>query len=107
VDAADIMIGIDAIGGSRVLFAKYAAAGAKALIFVEAGDSRESIFVGIKSERVGRTSGFIKTREKASAITFLYPSIYCMLHIKLSIVFCHLTCLLNNSVCLGKAIKGL
>jgi len=66
-----------------------------------------SILEGIKSDRVGRTCGFIKTQEKASAIMFLYPSMYWIVHIKLLIVFCHLTYLPNNSVCLGNATKSL
>ena len=65
---------VEAVGGCRGLFAE--CAGAEVLIVVEAGGSGESIFEGIKSDRVGRTSGFKKTREKASAITFLYPSMY-------------------------------
>jgi len=101
------MIDVSAAGGCRVLFAEYTGADTEVLITVQARGSGKSIFVEIKSDRVGSTSGFIKTREKASAITFLYPSMYWMLYMKLLIVFCHLTCLPNNSVCLGKATKGL
>ena len=67
---------VGAVGRCRGLFAGCAGADIEASIFVEAGGSGESILEGIKSDRVGRTSGFKKTQEKASAITFLYPSIY-------------------------------
>jgi len=69
-------IGVGAVGGYRGLFAECAGADIEALIGAKAGGSGESIFKGIKSDSVGRTSGFIKTREKASAITFLYPFMY-------------------------------
>jgi len=68
--------GVGAVGGCRELFAECAGADMEAWIVVEAGGSVESIFEGIKSDRVGRTSGFKRTQEKASAITFLYPSMY-------------------------------
>jgi len=100
-------IGIGAEGGCRGLFAECVGADVEALIAVAAGGSGASILEEIKSDRVGRTCGFIKTREKASAITFLCPSMYWIVHMKLLIVFCHLTCLPNNSVCLGNATKGL
>jgi len=73
---------VGTVGGCRGLFLECAGADIEALIVVEAGGSGESIFEGIKSDRVGRTSGFKKTREKASAITFLYPSMYWMVHMK-------------------------
>jgi len=76
VDAADMMIGVSAVIGCRGLFMQCAGADIEALIVVEAGGSVELIFERIKSDRVGRISGFKKTQEKASAITFLYPSMY-------------------------------
>jgi len=54
-------IDVGAVGGCRELFAECVAIGAEALIWIEAGGSRESIFEGIKSDKVGRTSGFKKT----------------------------------------------
>ena len=71
VEAADKIIGIDILGRCRGLFAECAEVDIEAWILVEAGGSRESILEGIKSDRVGRTSRFIKTREKTSALTFL------------------------------------
>jgi len=65
------MIGIAEVDGCRGLFAESAGADIEAWILVEAGGSGESVLKVIKSDRVGRTSGFIKTQEKASAITFL------------------------------------
>ena len=73
-------IGIAKVGGCRGLFAECARANIEVWILVEAGGSRESILEGIKSDRVGRTLGFIKTQEKVSTIMFLYPSIYWMVH---------------------------
>ena len=67
---------VEAVGGCRGLFAECAGADIAALIVVKAGGSGELIFEGIKSDSVGRTCWFIKTQEKASAITFLYPSMY-------------------------------
>jgi len=64
-----MMIGIGAVGGFRRLFTKCIGADIEASILEEAGGLEESILEGIKSDRVGRTSGFKKTREKASAIT--------------------------------------
>jgi len=69
-------IGVGAVGGCRGLFAQCAGLDIEALIAVEAGGSGESIFEGIKSDSIGRTCGFKKTREKASAIMFLYPSMH-------------------------------
>jgi len=69
-------IGIGAVGGCRGLFTKCIGADIEVSIFEEAAGSGESILEGIKSDRVVRTSGFKKTQEKASAITFLYPSMY-------------------------------
>jgi len=54
-------IDVGAVGGYRELFTECAGAGAEAWILLEAGGSDVSIFEGIKSDRVGRTSGFIKT----------------------------------------------
>jgi len=73
---------VGAVGGCRGLFVECAGADIEALIVVEADGFGESIFEGIKSHRVGRTSGCKKTREKVSAIMFLYPSMYWILHIK-------------------------
>jgi len=87
VDATDITIDIDVIGRYRGLFSESAGDEIGALIFVEVRGSMELILVGIKSNRVGRTSRFIKTQEKASAIMFLYLSMYWIVHIKLLIVF--------------------
>jgi len=56
-----MMMDVDAVGGYRGLFIECAGAGAETLILVEAGDSGESIFEGITSDKVGRTSGFTKT----------------------------------------------
>ena len=69
-------IGIGAVGGCRGLFTECLGADIEASIFEETGGSGESILEEIKSDRVGRISGFKKTREKASAITFLYLSMY-------------------------------
>jgi len=74
--------GVGAVSGCRGQFVECVGADIEAWIVVEAGGSGESIFEGIKSDRVGRTSGFKKTQEKASAITFLYPSMYWMVHMK-------------------------
>jgi len=71
VDAADMRIGIAEGGGWSGLLIKCAGADIEAWILVEAAGSVESILEGIKSDRVGRTSGFIKTQEKASGIMFL------------------------------------
>jgi len=54
-------IGIGAVGGCRGLFVQGAGADIEASIFEETGGSGESIFEGIKSDRVERTSGLIKT----------------------------------------------
>jgi len=74
VNAVDIMIGIEVVGvvgGCRGRFTECAGAHIEGWMLLEAGGSGESILEGIKCDRVGRTSGFIKTREQASAMMFL------------------------------------
>jgi len=64
-------IGVVAVGGCRGLLTDGARAEVEVSILEEAGGSGGSIFEGIKSDSIGRTSGFIKPLEKVSAITFM------------------------------------
>jgi len=60
----------------------------------------------MKSQEVGTSDGFIKTRENASAMTFTFPSRYSNLQSNWLVILLLLSCLSLKLHSMGNAIKG-